>query len=451
MEKNKLGRLQSVSKGSAAEAAGLRAGDIIVEMNGFVPRDIIDVMWATQDGWLDLIVERDGKTFAVELDLEEGLEAGLIFEEELFDGLKKCPNRCVFCFVDQQPKGLRPSLYVKDEDYRASFLHGNYITLTNLKEDDIDRILEMRLSPLYVSVHATDENLRSKLLGRKKLRPILELMDELSQGGIDFYTQVVLIPGWNDKEQLDETLRALVDRFPSVKGIAVVPVGLTSHRRTLTQLPAVDKKCARATLDRINKIRKEALKKHGFPLVYGADELFLKAGRQLPKADYYDDFGLLENGIGLMRRFLDELADVLPHFAKRVKTGCEKKTAPKDKTEEKVVAIVTGTSAASFFRRLVLPQLEQLSVPKVKVLAVKNQLLGESVTVAGLLSGKDIVAAVRKIERPKKVLLCDYALLNGDGPFLDGMDCAEISRAIGCPVIALPDSAEALMKELWRA
>ena len=450
MEKKKLGRLQCVSKGSAAEAAGLQAGDIIVEMNGFVPRDIIDVMWATQDGWLDLKIERDGKIFAVELDLEEGLEAGLIFAEELFDGLQKCPNRCVFCFVDQQPKGLRPSLYVKDEDYRASFLHGNYITLTNLKDDDIDRILEMRLSPLYVSVHATDEKLRRKLLGRKKLRPILELMDELSQGGIDFYTQVVLIPGWNDKEQLDETLRALVDRFPSVKGIAVVPVGLTTHRQQLTQLPAVDEKCARETLDRISKIRNEALKKHGIPLVYGADELFLKADRKLPKGDYYDDFGLLENGIGLMRRFLDELAEVLPQFENKGKPRDDEKTTAKEKTKDNEVVIVTGTSAAPFFRRLVLPQLEHLIISKVRVLAVKNKLLGESVTVAGLLAGKDIVTALRKIKRPKKVLLCDYALLNGNGPFLDGMDCAEISRAIGCPVVALPDSAEALVKELWR-
>ena len=452
MKNNERRRLESVSKGSAAEAAGLRGGDIILEMNGFVPRDIIDVMWATQDGWLDLLVERDGETFEVELDLEEGLEPGLLFEHELFDGLKSCPNRCVFCFVDQQPQGLRPSLYVKDEDYRASFLHGNYITLTNLTDDDIERILEMRLSPLYVSVHATDEQLRRKLLGRKKVRPILDLMDELAHGGIEFYTQIVLIPGWNDKKQLDDTLRNLVARHPAVRGIAVVPVGLTQHRNNLTELPAVDEKCARETLDRIGKIRKEALKKHGHPLVYGADELFLKARRNLPKTDYYDDFGLLENGIGLMRRFLDELEEVLAQYEHKAssdrKTLGGGKAQGDRKASEGEVVIVTGTSAAPFFRHLVLPRLEGINISPVRVLAVKNQLMGESVTVAGLLSGQDILTALRTIPQPSRVLFCDYALLDGDGPFLDGMEREEISRAIGCPVVALPDSAEEFVRAL---
>jgi len=433
------GLIDAVAEHGPAWRAGIRTGDTLVALNGLPARDVIDVMWVGQDGWFEATLERDGRRFDVEVELDEGEDPGLRFHTELFDGLRRCPNRCVFCFVDQQPSGLRPSLYVKDEDYRASFLHGNYVTLTNLRPDDLARIVEMHLSPLYVSVHATDETARRRLLGRKRLPPILPLLDDLGEEGIRFWTQIVLVPGWNDDAILARTLADLTSRYPVVQGVAVVPVGLTGHRCGLPPLQPVSAAGARRCLDCVDGIRDAAVVTSGKALVYGADELFLRARRPIPEAAYYEGYPLLENGVGMLRRFLDGV-----HRALRRRRRRAAPTGP-------VTAVVTGTAAGPFFRRHVLPAIEPYGPPPMRLVVARHRLLQGPVGVAGLLAGKDVGAALARGPRPDRVLLCDYALVDGRGPFLDDMTLDDVAERVGCPVVAVPDDPAALVRTLFAA
>ena len=467
-------QLKTVVQGSPADRAGLKSGDIVSLIDGLPPRDILDVMWTLQDGFAELEIIRGEQTFAVDLILQEGKDAGLVFEEDLFDGLKRCPNNCIFCFVHQQAKGLRKPLYVKDEDYRASFLYGNYVTLSNLEDEDLERIVEMQLSPLYVSVHTTNDSLRAKLLGRRETEPLLPLLDELGSAGIRFYTQIVLLPSWNDGAELEKTLEDLVDRYPSILATAVVPVGLTKHRQSLPRLLPVDRSSALESLDIIDKARERALKEHGRGLVYGADEFFLVAQRDIPASDYYENYPLLENGVGMLRHLLNDVES-------RVKERSKLKAlASKDTPATSPVAIVTGKSCENFFKKRILPLLSSLSPPPIKVIAVENQLLGPNVTVSGLLSGRDVIEACKVLDEETRILICDYAISQVEQEqaieqeqtveqeqaieqeqtveqeqaidqeqFLDGVTKAQIEESLQSSVIFVSDTAEDLIRAIF--
>lgn len=431
----KGGFVTAVEPDSLAHREGIEPGDLITEVNEQPALDILDLMWAMNDDFFELTVVRGGEEYIVEFEPQEGDVLGLSFKEDLFDGVRKCPNNCVFCFVDQQPGGLRPTLNIKDEDYRMSFLHGSFITLTNIRDKDKARIREMHLSPLYVSVHATDEAVRARLLGRKSLPPLLPLMEEMADWGIRFWTQVVVIPGWNDGEVLDDTLKTLHE-MDMVNGIAVVPVGLTRHRMNLPDLKPVDKTTATECIRIIDSYREKALSQGERPLVFAADELILRADLPLPETDYYEDFLLTENGVGLLRQFLDSIKEAsIPELPD---------TLPKS-------LIITGEDTEDFFNNLVMPQLPDTFKNTTRIASVKNSFLGDKVTVTGLLSGQDIRKALTNMSESvnwaDQILICDCCL-DDELRFIDDLTVSDISAAAEKPVVPVEDDGQAFIEAL---
>ncbi|MDR7402935.1 MAG: DUF512 domain-containing protein, partial [Armatimonadota bacterium] len=303
------GTIASVRPGSWAARAGLGKGDVVLSVNGQPLQDVLDYRYLCAEPHVRLEVRRpDGTVLLLETEKDVDQDLGISFTAATFDGIRRCRNRCLFCFVDQMPGGLRPGLYVKDDDYRHSFLYGNYITLTGLRADDWQRIRRLRLSPLYVSVHTTNPVLRARLMGTPRAAPIMDRLRRLAEEGIRFHAQVVLCPGWNDGPELERTGRDLAGLYPAVESVAAVPVGLTAHRQGLPPLRGYTAAEARAVLAQVDTLRAENMSRLGTPLLYAADEFYALAGRPIPAARYYGDFPQLENGVGLVRRFLDTAA-----------------------------------------------------------------------------------------------------------------------------------------------
>lgn len=373
------GKITEVAAGSLAARAGLRAGDCLVEVNGLRVRDIIDVQYAAAEEWVEFVVWRDGRLLRKEVERRYGEDIGLRFADDLFDGLRQCNNHCPFCFVKQLPAGLRPSLYIQDDDYRLSFLQGSFVTLTNLTEEDWERLEEQRLSPLYVSVHATQEEIRRRLLGRRDAPPIMAQLRRLIELDITVHTQIVIVPGVNGGKVPAQSLDDLAGLYPGVASIGVVPVGLTRFSRPALRRPTPEE--ARAVLEQVERFQGHCRRQYGVNLAYAADEWYLMAGRDVPPAEAYDDFPQVENGIGLVRLFLDDWAEVKGNI--RPPAG-----------EPPALCCVTGR----LFAPVLAPVLEEFSrrtgVPA-RLIAAENGLLGETVTVAGLLAGADVARACR--------------------------------------------------------
>jgi len=404
-----------VTTGSPAEDAGIRAGDRLASIDGAAVRDYVDYKFLSAEDRIGVeVIDSDcaRRTFVIEKHPDRDL--GLGFASDVFDGMRLCRNRCIFCFYDQLPRGLRDTLYVRDDDFRLSFLHGNYITLTNLSEDDFARICEQRLSPLYVSVHATETALRRRLLGNPRAPDVLHQMRRLAQCGIEMHAQIVLCPGLNDGRHLARTVRDLAALHPAVASVAIVPVGLTGHRAGLADLQAVSGDDARQVLEQIAAWQREFLSRFGSRFVFAADEFYLLAGEDFPPAAEYEGFPQRENGVGLARLFLDESeeADFRPAAGLSV-------------------ILVTGVSAARMVKRMAAKMRRQ--GVRCNVLVVRNRLLGETVTVAGLLAGEDVAASLGARRAAGVVALPASALR--DNEFLDGVTVQELSRRVGKKVI----------------
>jgi putative radical SAM enzyme (TIGR03279 family) len=406
-------RVGNVGQKSPAAKAGLETGDIITQVNGKKVSDFLDVFVAAFEDRLALKVRRQGKARSLTVKRVKGQSLGA----ELESGKPgTCNNKCVFCFVDQMPKGLRKELYVKDEDYRFSFVHGNYLTLTNLTPDDEKRIVELNLWPLYVSVHSTDEDVRARLMGKKPGEGILAILDRLGSQGIGFHTQIVVVPGINDGVKLGRTLADLCSRHDYILSVSVVPVGLTCHRQKLPPLKMVNSALAGEIVNVVQKFQDEMRRTTWRGVVYAADELFLLAGLPIPPGSYYDDYPQTDNGVGLMRMLLDSAEKIrLPAVLKG-----------------KRVAFITGALAAPHIEEIT-PTLTKRGL-KVDVLAAANTLFGPMVTVSGLLSAKDMIDAVPDPGGYDAVIL-PPAVLNADGFTLDDMTLQDLSDRLGLPVL----------------
>jgi putative radical SAM enzyme (TIGR03279 family) len=416
------GVVARVRPGTIAAELGLGPGDRLYFIDGVVPADYIDYRYLAAEATLQLMFIRpDGREviFDVEKDPDEDL--GVEFTEDVFGGpgaVKTCHNRCLFCFVDRLPVGLRPALYVKDDDYRLSFLHGNFVSLTNFSREDLERVIRMRLSPLYVSVHATEPNLRVSLMGNPRAAAIMDQLRELVTGGITVHAQLVVCPGINDGEHLDHTLGDLASLRPGVASVGIVPVGLTRYgpSESPVRLASVDE--ARALLEDVLKWHKRL---GGF--AYPADELFLVTGRKVPGRRFYDDFPQLQNGIGLARLFLDDLARL------RRTLGGPREASPHG---GRGFLAVSGSLAGS----LVAQAVELISSRTTfagEVLEVENEFLGPAVTVSGLLSGRDVLRTVLGYETSSEgpVLVPGAALRAGSTEFLDGSTLEDLGREAG--------------------
>jgi putative radical SAM enzyme (TIGR03279 family) len=417
-----------------AAQAGLLAGDRILAVNGEPLRDAIDFQFHGGDERLALTVVRDGTT-AQRLLVRRGLDLGLELAAPTPAEIATCANKCVFCFIHQLPKGMRRSLYVKDDDFRLSFLHGNYITLTDLGEDELARIEAQRLSPLYVSVHATDPALRHELLGRPRVRAeILPRLERLAKAGIRMHAQIVLCPDWNDGAHLERTVHELAPLYPHVATTAVVPVGLTRHRERLPRLRGLTPPEARALVGTAERWQASFLSALGSRFVFLADEIYLLADAMLPPADAYEGFAVAEDGIGLVRRFEDDLA----RAARR----------PRVTAGARTVTVVTG----EMYGPRLAPLLAPLTARGIdaRVVAIPNDFFGRAIAVAGLLTGQDIQRHLSRLgDLGEEILIPSVTLRDRDGVFLDDLTPDDLAHDLGVPVRSVEPTARALLAALF--
>lgn len=417
--------ISHIAENSIAHEIGLQKGDMIVEVNGHPVRDVIDYMYySSKKDVVDLKFQRGNKTYSFKIRKKEKLNIG--FELKPFK-IKLCRNKCIFCFVDQLPKGMRKSLYLKDEDYRMSFLHGNYITLTNLSPSDKARIIEQRLGPLYVSVHTTNNDLRRKMLNNPKAPDILKEVQDFTSNKIRIHAQIVLCPGLNDGDELSKTIQDLQRFYPYVSSIAVVPVEVTGHRKT--NLKPVEKADALNAIEIIKKFRKRFKKRSGDALVYPADELYIKADVPFPALSEYGDLPQIENGVGMVPQFLNS--------AKKIK--------PPKKIEPKKIVTFTGTAFMPYLEEF-SQKLKPIEGLTLDVFKVENKFLGPTVTVAGLLTGKDILKTIMGKTKADCLLVPNVTLRDGHDMFLDNVTLKDMGESLGMQVRPIEPTPEGLLK-----
>jgi putative radical SAM enzyme (TIGR03279 family) len=425
--------IESVTTGSIADEFEVLAGDSLIAVNGHRLRDIIDYSFYTSSE-TELLLEvakQNGEVWELEIERETNEPLGLTFAPP---APARCRNDCIFCFVHQLPRGLRKSLYVKDEDYRLSFLNGNYVTLANLRPAELSRIIEQRLSPLYISVHATNPELRETMLGKRGLPPILDQLRTLAAAHIALHTQIVLCPGVNDGIELERTVADLAGLHPAAQSLAIVPLGLTRHRRGLPQLRAVDREYARAFITEWGPRTTTLNKQLGEPFLFLADEFYLKAGLPFPPLKKYGDLPQIENGVGLVPLFLRDGGRVV--------------SAARSIGDFRVT-VVTGISSLAFVSDFLKRLGGKTGVTFIPV-AVENRLFGKSVTVSGLVSGNDIIVALEGKEIGRALVVPDVMLKEGEGVFLDDVSLDELGSRLGCRVATFDSTPQGFYRVLKR-
>ncbi len=417
-------KVEEVVKGSPADRAGVRPGDRLISINGRRIRDAIDLMFYSDSEYMEITVKRGKETVKLELQKTDDGPVGIRLAPVK---VKTCRNRCIFCFVNQLPRGLRRSLYIKDEDFRMSFLYGNYITLTNLTAKDKKRIIQQHLSPLYISVHATDTEVRRRLLGNRNAPPIMNELTWLAEHRIRMHTQIVLCPGYNDGEHLRQTIQDLLKLYPYVQSIAVVPVGIT--RFVKTDIRPLTREEALNAIEVIKEFQRKMLRKYGDPVVLGSDELYIKANQPFPPLRYYGDFPQIENGVGMVPLFMAK--------AKRLK--------PLRKPPRRSYLVVTGVSFYPFLRECI----KRLDLQdSVKLIDVDNQFFGETVTVTGLLSGRDIIRRASDVDDYEVLVLPDVTIKEADRMLIDDVTVDEISEILGKEVAIIESTPKGLLNLL---
>ena len=420
-----------VQPGSIANRLGLRAGDMIERIAGEPVIDQIDYQALTAQESFDIDVSRGGQALTFHVDKEDWEPLGVTLDQSIVSRPRPCRNHCVFCFIDQMPPGMRDTLYVKDDDWRLSLMMGNFITMTNLSESEMDRIIRRRVSPLYVSVQATDPEVRCRLLRNPTAGDVMDKLRRLKENGLRFHCQLVLCPGWNDGAVLEKSLRDLRSLAPAACSVALVPVGLTRFREGLAKIEPYTRESAAALIRQIEPLQKQYLKEIGTRFVFPADEFYCLSGLPLPEDEAYEDYPQLENGVGMLRMFETDL-----RFAAWDEPVAE--TAPRR------LVIACGTSVAAQMQRWC----DELA-PKgttVEVHPIVNRFFGESVTVTGLITGGDLVEQLRDVACDR-ILICRDMIRNEGDLFLDGMSVAEARRQLSAPLQIVKNTGEAF----WRA
>lgn len=431
--------IESVKPRSPAEKCGIKAGDKLISINSHSISDVLDYGFYTRERRLEMELERAGEKYSVILKKSENADTGLEFSTFLMDKKRSCANRCIFCFIDQLPDGMRDTLYFKDDDTRLSFLQGNYVTLTNVSERDITRILEMHISPVNVSVHTTNPELRVKMLGNKNAAKIMTQLNTLAAHNISLNCQIVLCKGYNDGDELDRSMRELYALYPALSGVSVVPVGLTDHREGLCPLEPFSPEESLAVIRQIEAFGDKCRQETGYRLFYAGDELYIKAGLPLPEEEEYDDYPQIENGVGLIRSMQTEFDLELCDICEYEKELLEVK---------RDISIATGVAAYNFICKLVEKLKEKCYNININVYKIENTFFGSNVTVAGLITGYDYSRAL-KGKNLGEVLYIPACSLRSEGDLLlDSMSLDELSDALNVKIVPLPNDGAQFLRSL---
>jgi len=404
-------KITSVEKGSRAEKSGILAGDILLSINENQINDVLDYRFYLTERQVTVGLSRGSEEYSVSIKKGEYDDIGLEFETPLMDKKHSCKNKCIFCFIDQNPEGLRESLYFKDDDSRLSFIHGNYVTLTNMTQQDVDRIIKMRMSPINISVHTTNPELRVKMMKNKHSGEVLKYLNDFASAGLTMCGQIVLCRGVNDGDELMRSLNDLAALYPAMSSVAIVPAGLTKFREKLYPLTDFTAEEAGEIIDMINSVGEEHKKKHGTRLFYAADEFYLKAGREIPVSDYYEDYSQLENGVGMLRSCQDEFGMAIDDAAEFLS----------EKDKKRSLSLVTGVAAYPMIKEQINKLQRICPNLNVNIYEIKNYFFGESITVSGLLTGKDIYEQLKDKPLGDELLIPQNCLRHGEDVFLCGM------------------------------
>ena len=421
--------IESVSPGSIGEELGIKPGDIIMRINDNLALDIIDYRFLAADEEITILLRKpDGDHWLLEIEKDWDEDLGFSFKDGGLGRTKNCRNKCVFCFVDQMPLQMRKSLYVKDDDYRLSFFQGNFVTLTNTSDSDLERIAHRRLSPLYVSVHTTSPELRTKMMKNPSAGKIMDQLKFLASAGIEIHTQAVLCPGINDSKELDRTINDLTGLWHSVVSLAVVPVGLTGHRQTLFPLRGFTDSEAGKIVQKVQDWQDKCIDRYGYPLVFASDEFYLLASKPIPSAGRYGGFPQTENGVGLIRLFMDDWKEIEPKLPAQIPNS-------------RNLAMVTGKLAASVLKPIV-ERLNEITNLTVEMTAVENNFFGPSVTVAGLVTASDIVKQTNLQSNTEAVIIPGVTIRSDKPVFLDGPSIDDLACQFGIPVLPADNARE---------
>lgn len=428
-----------VKAGSIAEEMEIEVGDILVSINGEAVKDIIDYKFLISDEYVEIEIQKpDGEMWELEIEKEYDEDLGVEFKDAILDTPRSCHNKCVFCFIDQLPKGMRETLYFKDDDSRLAFLQGNFVTLTNMSEEDIERIIKYRISPINVSVHTTNPELRIKMTNNRFAGNVYNRLKRMADAGISINCQIVLCPGLNDGDELEKTIEDLYKLYPQIENLAVVPVGVTKFREGLFKLDLYNKITAAEQLDRVTNMQGKYIKEIGVPFVRMSDEFYVTAERELPATEFYDNFKQLEDGVGMIRIFRNYIRDSLVHLEKNVKGS---------------FTMVTGASAYNE----VLKAAESIMAanPKIDISVKKiiNYFFGETITVAGLITAKDIIEQLRCENIGKCVIIPDCMLRKGyelasnkEKVFLDDTTVEGLEKTLNRKILVCDYTGEDLIK-----
>ncbi len=425
-----------IDENSIAEELGIAKGDILLSVNGEQFADALEYKFLIAEEYVELEIQQGDEIVVYEIEKESYEDIGLNFENSLMDEPRSCRNNCIFCFIDQLPKGLRKPLYFKDDDTRLSFLTGNYVTLTNVKDEELDKVIRLRLSPINISVHSTEPELRKQMLNNRFAGDIMEHIRKLTENGITVNCQIVLVKGVNDGVHLEKSLQDLSAFYPGVHSVSVVPVGISDHRDGLYPLTPFEKEDAEKVIAQVEAVQQKNMEEYGSRVVYIADEFYLKAEKSIPPVAVYEDFPQIENGVGMLASLQDELKEALKECCDNVPTS--RKT------------IATGRCATSSIEqfvqeiRQVYPQLE------VSVVPVENRLFGSQITVAGLLSGGDLLQALQGKELGDALLLTRSMLRAEGDVFLDDMTPEELSAKLHVPIVFVENQGKDFVAKILK-
>ncbi len=435
--KEHLHVIASVEPGSIAEELEIEAGDMLLEINGNKIEDVFDYHYLMNEEYVELLIRKaDGEEWELEIEKEFEEDLGVTFENGMMDDYRHCTNKCIFCFIDQMPPGMRETLYFKDDDTRLSFLQGNYVTLTNLKEKDVEKIIKYKLSPINISFQTTNPELRCKMLHNRFAGDSLKIVDKLVEAGITINGQIVLCKNWNDGEELERSMSDLYQYLPSLQSVSIVPVGLSRFREGLEPLEPFTKEDAKRVLAQTEKWQKKAYAEFGLHFVHASDEWYLLAEEELPEEDSYDGYLQLENGVGMLRLLETEFHDALAD--------------EKGDDVPRKVSIATGKLAAPFLRKFMEELKTKYPNTEVNVYDITNEFFGEKITVAGLITGQDLKKQLKGAELGEKLLLPCHMLRSGEDVFLDDVTVSELSEYLQIPIEIVDSDGAVLLSHVIR-